>query len=47
MQFQNTNPTVFVMFISLFFELLYLIGYHRKYFGRLNENVLFYEAATD
>ena len=27
--FQNTHPIIFVMFISLFIELLYQIGYQR------------------
>ena len=45
--FQTTNPIVFVMFISLFFDLLYQRGYRRYYFWRLNEKVSVYEAATD
>ena len=35
--FQNTNPIVFVMFISLFFDLLYQRRYWRCSFLRLNE----------
>ena len=42
--FQNTNPIVFVLFIYLFFELMYQIGYQRQYFGVLNLKMLAYEA---
>ena len=44
--FQNTNPIIFVTFISLFFDLLYQRGYQRQYFWTLNLKVLAYEAAT-
>ena len=44
--FQNTDPIVFVLFISLFFDLLYQRGYQRQYFWRWIEKVLAYEAAT-
>ena len=44
--FQNTNPIVIVLFISLLFELLYQRGYQRKYFWRLNFKKSSYEAAT-
>ena len=44
--FQNTDPIVFVLFISLFFDLLYQRGYQRQYFWTLHLKVLAYEAAT-
>ena len=44
--FQNTDPIVFVLFIYLFFDLLYQIGYQRQYFWTLSLKVLAYEAAT-
>ena len=34
--FQNTDPIVFVLFISLLFELLYHRGHQRKYIYRIN-----------
>ena len=44
--FQDTDPIVFVTFISLFFDLLYQRGYQRQYFWTLHLKVLSYEAAT-
>ena len=44
--FQNTDPIVFVLFISFFFDLLYQGGYRRQYFWTLNLKVLAYEADT-
>ena len=35
--FQNNNPIVFVMCISLLFDLLYQRGYQKLFFWRLNE----------
>ena len=34
--FQNTNPILFVLFVSIFFDLMYQRGYQRKYFWILN-----------
>ena len=42
--FLNTDPIVFVLFISIFFDLLYQRGYQRQYFWTLNLKVLAYEA---
>ena len=44
--FQNTDPIVFVLFISIFFDLLYQREYQRQYFWTFNLKVLAYEAAT-
>ena len=44
--FQNTNPIIFVTFISLFFDLLYQREYQRQYFWTSHLKVLAYEAAT-
>ena len=44
---QNTDPIVFILCISLFFDLLYQRWYLKKYFWTLHLKVLAYEAATD
>ena len=44
--FQNTDPIVFVLFISLFFAYCIEEGIKGKIFWRLNKNGMAYEAAT-
>ena len=44
--FQNNDPIVFVLFISISFDLLYQRGYQRQYFWTITLKVLAHEAPT-
>ena len=45
--FQNTDPIVFVLFISYIFDLLYQRGYQRQYFWTLHLKVLAFGTLFD